>query len=245
VQGFPVRLPSGVTYWTVLDRDLAVVPEADRYLRHVRFGQDGAELTTRSYAGAIALYLRWCERTGRDWRTAAEHMALFMTWLRHAPADGGSDSHGEVLAGPGMEPVRGERRVNLILAAARGFLLHAAGEGSAPSDVVAMLYEVADSRDVPRQVRGESTGPGYRLKARHHLREPSRPADRASDEEIVALLRACLSCRDRLIVLLMARAGLRRGEVTGLRRRGHPLHRGRELPRLPGAAVSPARGPAG
>ena len=42
--------------------------------------------------------------------------------------------------------------------------------------------------------------------------------DRASDEEIVALLRACRSARDRLIVLLMARAGLRRGEVCGLRR---------------------------
>ena len=36
--------------------------------------------------------------------------------------------------------------------------------------------------------------------------------------EIVALLRACLSARDRLIVLLMARAGLRRGELCGLRR---------------------------
>jgi integrase/recombinase XerD len=42
--------------------------------------------------------------------------------------------------------------------------------------------------------------------------------DRASDEEIVALLRGCRSARERLIVLLMARAGLRRGEVCGLRR---------------------------
>ena len=36
--------------------------------------------------------------------------------------------------------------------------------------------------------------------------------------EIVALLRACRSARDRLIVLVMARAGLRRGELCGLRR---------------------------
>jgi hypothetical protein len=42
--------------------------------------------------------------------------------------------------------------------------------------------------------------------------------DRASDEQIVALLRACRSARDRLIVLLMARAGLRRSELCGLRR---------------------------
>jgi integrase len=42
--------------------------------------------------------------------------------------------------------------------------------------------------------------------------------DRASDAEIVALVRACRSARDRLIVLLMARAELRRGELCGLRR---------------------------
>jgi hypothetical protein len=35
VRAFPVRLPSGVRYWTVLDEDLAVVAEADAFLRHV------------------------------------------------------------------------------------------------------------------------------------------------------------------------------------------------------------------
>jgi integrase/recombinase XerD len=42
--------------------------------------------------------------------------------------------------------------------------------------------------------------------------------NRATDEQVVSLLRACRSARDRLIVLLMARGGLRRGEVCGLRR---------------------------
>jgi integrase len=56
------------------------------------------------------------------------------------------------------------------------------------------------------------------MRARHRLHEPETAVDRASDEDVVALLRACRSARDRLIVLLMARAGLRRGEVLGLRR---------------------------
>jgi integrase/recombinase XerD len=56
------------------------------------------------------------------------------------------------------------------------------------------------------------------MRARHRLHEPQRPVGRASDADIVAVLRACRSARDRLIVLLMARAGLRRGEVCGLRR---------------------------
>jgi hypothetical protein len=57
VRAFPVRLPSGAMYWTVLDENLAVVPDADAFLRHVRFGRDGSELTTRSYAGGMTR--RW------------------------------------------------------------------------------------------------------------------------------------------------------------------------------------------
>jgi integrase/recombinase XerD len=64
MRAFPVGLPSGAWYWTVLDEDLAVVPVADCFLRQVRFGRDGAESTTKSYAHSIALFLRWCSRTG-------------------------------------------------------------------------------------------------------------------------------------------------------------------------------------
>jgi integrase/recombinase XerD len=222
VRAFPVVMPSGVRYWTVLDEDLAVVGEADAYLRHLRLGRDDAELTTKSYAGGIALYLRWCGRSGRDWRRAAEDMGLFITWLRHAPKDvSGADvvvGLGEVLVGPGREPVRGARRVNNVLAAVRGFLSYAVTVGAAPAEVLALLYELAEERSLPVEARGESSGLAYRLKARHRLVEPERPVDRASDEEIVALLAVCRSCRDRLVVLLMARAGLRRGELSGLRR---------------------------
>jgi integrase/recombinase XerD len=53
---FPVCLPSGARYWTVLDDELAVVAEADAFLRHLRLGRDASESTTRSYAGGIALF---------------------------------------------------------------------------------------------------------------------------------------------------------------------------------------------
>lgn len=54
MRAFPVRLPSGVRYWTVLDEDLAVVDEADAFLRHVRFGRDGSELTTRACLTSVS-----------------------------------------------------------------------------------------------------------------------------------------------------------------------------------------------
>ena len=84
MRAFPVMLPSGARYWTVLDEDLAVVPVADGFLRQVRFGRDGAESTTKSYAHSIALFLRWCARTGRTWQAGAGQLGLFMTWLAHA-----------------------------------------------------------------------------------------------------------------------------------------------------------------
>src|SRR5450755_3053567 len=116
-------MPSGARYWTVLDENLAVVGEADAFLRHLRFGRDCSELTTRAYAGGIALFLRWCGRTGRDWRAGVEHLGLFITWLRQAgPAVSGVEVDGEggqVLAGPGTAAVRSPRRVNAVLTAVR------------------------------------------------------------------------------------------------------------------------------
>jgi integrase len=99
-------------------------------------------------------------------------------------------------------------------------VVHAVAVGATPWDLVPLLYEVADGRDLPDQARGDEGRMTWRLRARHRLREPERRVDRASDVEIVALLRACLSARDRLLVPLMARAGLRCGELCGPRRSG-------------------------
>jgi integrase/recombinase XerD len=223
MRAFLVRLPSGARYWTVLDEDLAVVAVADGFLRQVRFGRDGAESTTKSYANSIALFLRWCARTGRAWEAGVEQLGLFMTWLAHAgrqasSADAALAGLGVVLAGPGHAPVRSPSRINGVLTAVRGMVVHAVAAGQAPGRLVPLLYEVADDRDLPDAARGQDRGMAWRMRARHRLHEPNEPVDRATDADIVAILGACRSARDRLIVLLMARAGLRRGEVLGLRR---------------------------
>jgi integrase len=120
--------------------------------------------------------------------------------------------------GPGSRPVRSASRINQVLAGVRGFLSHAVSEREVPQWIFGLLYEVGDARDLPVEARGEDSAMLWRARARHRVQEPQTPVDRASDVEVVALVRACRSARDRLIVLLMARAGLRRGEVTGLRR---------------------------
>ncbi len=219
MRAFPVRLPSGQRYWTVLDEDLQVVSVADAFLRQQRFGRDGAESTTKAYAHAIALFFRWCARTGRDWQGGVERLGMFMTWLAHTGPDGErAGGVAVVLSGPGAAPARSPSRINGVLTAVRGMVVHAVAAGQAPAGLVPLLYEVADDRDLPAAARDEQGRMAWRLRARHRLREPETPVDRAGDGEIVALLRACRSARDRLIVLLMSRAGLRRGELCGLRR---------------------------
>jgi hypothetical protein len=60
---------------------------------------------------------------------------------------------------------------------------------------VALVYELAEERDLPGQARGEDARMAWWMRARHRLREPDSPVDRAADEEIVALLRGCRSVR--------------------------------------------------
>ncbi|GAB3000589.1 hypothetical protein GCM10023080_078070 [Streptomyces pseudoechinosporeus] len=115
--------------------------------------------------------------------------------------------------------MRGERRINVILTAVRGLLSHAVSVGAAPGSVLGQIYELADTRDLPLEAQGEDSGLHYRLKTRHRLQEPEAEVDRASDEEMVAMFLRCRNARDRLIVLLHGRVGLRRGQVAGLRRR--------------------------
>src|SRR5690349_12836533 len=100
-------MPSGGRYWTVLDGDLRPVRAADRFLRDERFGRDRAELTVKAHAGAVVLFLVWCARTGRDWRTAAGDMAAFIVWLKFTPA--GQAPGAVVVAGTGARQVRQAR----------------------------------------------------------------------------------------------------------------------------------------
>lgn len=223
MRAFPVKLPSGQRYWTVLDENLQPVAVADTFLQHQRFGRDGAESTTKAYAHAIALFLRWCTCSGRSWEAGVEQLGSFITWLAHAGsmssgAGTATAGLGAVLAGPGSKPARSPSRINGVLTAVRGMVVHAVATGQAPAHLVPLLYEVADNRDLPEVARGEENRMAWRLRTRHRLHEPDAPVKRASDEEIVAVLRACRSARDRLIVVVMARAGLRRGEICALRR---------------------------
>ena len=166
MRAFPVRLPSGARYWTVLDEDLAVVGVADSFLRQVRFGRDGAESTTKSYANSIALFLRWCDRTGRTWQAGIEQFGLFMTWLAHAGPAAPDAVTGVVLSGPGVPAARGARRINGVLAAVRGMTVHAVCAGLWGSRTQPLVLTWASTRPARIRRRGRRELPQFYRGAR-------------------------------------------------------------------------------
>jgi integrase/recombinase XerD len=95
----------------------------------------------------------------------------------------------------------------------RGFLAFAVDQCQAPQAVMRQLCELADSRSLPAEARGEDGAWRLRMRARHQVQVPATRVSRACDEEAVALLRACRSARDRVLVL--CRAGLQRDEAVG------------------------------
>ena len=205
-----VEVTPALAYWTVVDDEWGLVVVADAFLRHLRLGRDRAEGTTKAYAGDLALFLGWCAGSGRDLVGGARSLSLFVAMLRTTPVQ---------RAGSGQGKVRSAGRINHVLAAVREFYKHAVAGGTVDSVVLSLLYEIGDDRHLPAELRPEGSGVRYRARPRHVQRSrrgPGPGAVRAA--EVDALLRACRSWRDRLLVVVLWFCGVRIGEALGLRR---------------------------
>jgi integrase/recombinase XerD len=207
---FRIVLPGGPAYWTVVDDAYELVEAADRFLFDLRFGRDRAESTSRVYAGELAQFLTWCGRSRRSLEDGARDLSRFVLFLRTTPTS---------RRGAGQDRPPGAGRINHVLAVVREFYKHAVAAGTVDGGVLAALYELADDRHLPAELRPEGGGLRYRARPRHRLRagRDARP-DAASQEEWEALLMAARSWRDRFLLVLLWFSGLRIGEALGLRR---------------------------
>lgn len=206
-RAFPVRLPSGMRYWSVLDDNLRPVVEIDDYLLHRRLGTDAAESTTQAYANGLALFLDWSESIAKHWSSTVPYLGRFVYWLQFS---------GPTSSTASARPARGERRVNSVLSAVRGFLRYQVVTGRVPQAILSGLYDDMSPVAPPRL--GVEIGHLHRPRARHRLREPKSLVDNATDTEVMSLLTAASNPRDRFIIIAMWRMGLRRGELLGLRK---------------------------
>ncbi|HEY6424677.1 MAG TPA: tyrosine-type recombinase/integrase [Pseudonocardiaceae bacterium] len=190
----------GSVGWTVLDDEYQVQPQAAAFLYALRFAADRAEGTCRTYSRHLSLYFTWLAESRRDWRNVgAADLASFVLWLQRTPTRTGRN--GGARRQPARtrlaldEPVRGASTVNGITTAVR--------------ELYGWLA-VHDQVDTAIARRLSAT----RVRKKH----PQRRPEVLADDQVQRLLEVCSNARDRFLVQLLWRCGLRLSEALGLRR---------------------------
>lgn len=189
-------------YWTVYDGAYEPVGVADAYLRRLRFGSGKALGTTRVYASNLVLFFEFCVATGRSLRRAALEFDRFVHFLAVTPIE---------RAGRGQGQLRSPERVNHILSAVRELYRETVARGLLDGEVLWALFRVERGYGLPVGIV-EDQDMTLHERPRHRLRvaKPGRPG-MLSFEQFAGLMAACRTWRDRSILALMGRAGLRRG----------------------------------
>jgi integrase/recombinase XerD len=200
-----VRPPGDLGYWSVRDGAYELVPAADAYLRFLRYGRGRALGTTEKYAGNLAVFFDWCATHGLGLSDAALRLDEFVLLLRN-----------ELVSRPGrgVGRPRSAGRINHILVSVREMYRSARAHGLVGDDAIEALFVMGVVPDV-----GVSERPVQRfaLRPRHVLRAEEQggvlPVSRG---EFTALMAVTHCWRDRLLLVLMRHAGLRRGEAVNL-----------------------------
>ena len=181
---------------------------ADCYLRRIRFGGGKALGTTRMYAGNLALFFEFCVASGRSLRRAALEFDRFAHHLAVTPIE---------RRGRGRGQLRSPERVNHVLGSVRELYREAVARGQLGGEVLGALFSVERGFRLPVGVV-EGQQMMLHERPRHRLREAKRGRPpTVLFEQFAALIGACRTWRDRSILALLGRAGLRCGEVVTLR----------------------------
>ena len=196
-----ILTPNLGAYYSVVDEEYRPHELTSRWLEVRFFGRAQAETTSAQYASSIALFLTWAQQSGRDLEQAARSLHLFAAYLATEPQASGRNA--------GLPRTAG--RVNRILVAVREFYRFAITEGALPARLLSDLYELPDEREFH-----SARGP----RVQHKRREPRRASapDQATATEVITLLNAAATARDRFLILLFALTGMRIGQALGLRR---------------------------
>jgi integrase/recombinase XerD len=182
----------------------------DRFLFEERAGRGRSEKTTAQYASGLVEFAGWAQERGLldDLVACARNLSLFQLHLRTSPVSRRGRGHGRA---------RSNDRVSDVMSCVRSFYRFQVRRGTVPSSVNELLYEVVTPtggsmpwlEDLPALV----ARPVHTLP-----RSGESEALAASVVEYVAMMAARGSARDKLLVTVLALAGLRIGQALGLRR---------------------------
>jgi integrase/recombinase XerD len=198
-----VRPPGDLGYWSVRDGAYELIAPADTYLRFLRYGRGRALGTTEKYAGNLAVFFDWCAASEFGLGEAAERFDDFVLMLRNQLV---------TRPGRGVGRPRGNGRVNHILVSVREMYKSALAHSVVGEETIAALFVMGQ---VPDLGISERRVVRFAVRPRHVLRaEEQGDVDPVSREEFNALMEVTQNWRDRLLLVLMRHAGLRRGEAV-------------------------------
>jgi integrase/recombinase XerD len=214
-----VRPPGDLGYSSVRDGAYELVPAADTYLRYLRYSRGRALGTTEKYAGNLAVFFDWCAGHRLELTQAAQRLDDFVLMLRNQLV---------TRPGRGVGRPRGNGRINHILVSVREMYKSALAHGMVGEEAMTALFvmgEVPDPGISERPVRRFAVRPRHVLRA-----EQPGEVNPVSRTEFNALMGVTHNWRDRLLLVLMRHAGLRRGEAVLLFEEDvHFMHDAREL----------------
>jgi site-specific recombinase XerD len=198
--------------WVIVEDPYRLHEEGSSFLASLR-DRDQSINTERTYAGRVALYLRWCEDQGVDWRPGnVRELARFLRWLVNEPlAPRGRRS---------TEPrFRKKKTANAVITAVIEFLKFCSKQGWVDKTTVDLLMEPKYLTWMPPGMEEGEEGQFRNLRSRVLKFTVGEEAiDWLTSEEVELLVEAADHARDKFLISLLSCTGIRIGEALGLRR---------------------------
>lgn len=206
-----VKSAAGRDSWTVTGPAFLPVPHAENFLSYCS-AVGRSPNTVETYARALAVFFRWLEGRGLDWRELTlGDAARFVEWLQRPSPD--------VIVIDARTPARLRGRmpstVNKIVAAVTSFYGYHASNGVEVIDRITTWRHISRRRYKPLLHHVTKSKPTRHSALR--VKQSERLPQILSREDVQALLDACNHLRDRFLIALLHETGLRIGQALGLR----------------------------
>lgn len=201
--------------WAVLDNQDRLLPQTSHYMAHLE-AIESSPNTLRATAYDLRLFFEFVELSNCSWESFDNALlGRFARWFRFEDAN--------VTAISESVAVRSRSSANRALATVVAFyrFMASLGDEAPGAAVYRQLERSATSYRKPMTSIIDNVGNASRYRKRRRL-GPRLPRTKTRQliltvQQVHAILEACRDSRDRLLIMLAFSAGLRVGQILGLR----------------------------
>lgn len=201
------RSDNGKLTWLVLDDDYRPIESIKTYLRYLE-SLERSPNTIHTYANHLKLYWEYVRDSDLKWEEVTlEDLANFIAWLRRPEP--------KAISIREQESRRSESTINGILSVVCGFYEFHERLGNTEG-VDAYRFQFQPGRQYKPFLHHISKGKETRSRLLK-IKQPKMLPKTFEEEQVKALIEACVRIRDKLLVCLLYESGMRIGQVLGLR----------------------------